>query len=156
MPVLKNPKHERFAQELAKGKTQIEAYKIAGYKPDDGAAARLSGNVRVQSRLAELQERGAKRAEITVETITRQLAEDRDLAKEVKSASAAVSATMGLAKLHGLIREKHEHTGANGGPIKHDLSGIPDEKLAVLEAILGSNPNLGGSKSRNPAEGDEA
>ena len=44
---LKNPKHERFAQELAKGKSATEAYRLAGYKPDDGHASRLAGNGRV-------------------------------------------------------------------------------------------------------------
>lgn len=141
VPVLQNAKHERFAQELAKGKSQIEAYQIAGYKKDDGAASRLSGNVKVQNRLAELLERGAKRAEVTIEQIAIQLDEDRALAREVKSPSAAVSASLGKAKLYGLIREKHEHSGPNGGPIKHDLSGLTDAQLAQLESILGSNPN---------------
>jgi hypothetical protein len=31
MDLLDNPKHERFAQELAKGKSATEAYKEAGY-----------------------------------------------------------------------------------------------------------------------------
>lgn len=30
MTALSNPKHERFAQELAKGKTATEAYVVAG------------------------------------------------------------------------------------------------------------------------------
>lgn len=141
MPVLKNPKHERFAQELAKGANQTEAYELAGYKPDRGAAARLSANVNVQNRLAELLERGARRAEVTIEQIAIQLDEDRALARKVKSPAAAVSASLGKAKLYGLIREKHEHSGPNGGPIKHDLSGLTDAQLAQLESILGSNPN---------------
>lgn len=141
MPVLKNPKRERFAQELAKGANQTEAYELAGYKPDRGAAARLSANVNVQNRLAELLERGARRAEVTIEQIAIQLDEDRALAREVKSPAAAVSASLGKAKLYGLIREKHEHSGPNGGPIKHDLSGLTDAQLAQLESILGSNPN---------------
>lgn len=65
MPALDNPRHERFAQELAKGKTQLEAYRLAGYRPDDGAANRLSGNVRVATRVKEITERAATRAEIT-------------------------------------------------------------------------------------------
>ena len=44
----------------------------------------------------------------TVETITRQLHEDRRLAHETKQANAAVQATMGLAKLHGLMVDKYE------------------------------------------------
>ncbi|WP_455872862.1 hypothetical protein [Rhizobium yanglingense] len=43
MPVLKNARHEKFAQALAKGKTATEAYAEAGFKPHDGNAARLRG-----------------------------------------------------------------------------------------------------------------
>lgn len=59
MPVLNNPKHERFAQGLAAGKSATEAYGAAGYKPHQPSASRLLSNVIVQSRVAELQARSA-------------------------------------------------------------------------------------------------
>ena len=65
MAALKNARHERFAQELAKGKSASEAYRVAGYKPDDGNAIRLTGNDKVKARLAELSERIAEKAEWT-------------------------------------------------------------------------------------------
>ncbi len=37
MPVLKNSRHERFAQNVAKGMSATEAYEKAGYKPNDGS-----------------------------------------------------------------------------------------------------------------------
>jgi hypothetical protein len=46
---LKNARHERFAQELAKGASQAEAYARAGYKPSEQIRARcatLAGFVR--------------------------------------------------------------------------------------------------------------
>ena len=46
MPVLKNPKHELYAQRLAKGETEASAYVAVGYKPDDGNASKLARNVR--------------------------------------------------------------------------------------------------------------
>ena len=49
-----------------------------------------------------------ERMDTTVETITRQLHEDRGLAHETKQADAAVQATMGLAKLHGLLVDKRQ------------------------------------------------
>lgn len=61
MPVLSNPRHERFAQELFKGKSAIEAYGDAGYSPDRGAATRLSANVSIVARVKELQETTAQR-----------------------------------------------------------------------------------------------
>jgi phage terminase small subunit len=33
MPVLKNARHEKFAQALAKGKSATDAYNEAGFKP---------------------------------------------------------------------------------------------------------------------------
>ena len=118
MGVLTNPKHERFAQALVKGLSQIDAYTEAGYKPCDGHAARLAGNGRIIARLAELQERAAEMAECTAADIARQLDEDRAFAKKVGSASAMVAASMGKAKVLGLIVDKGELTGRGGGPIQ--------------------------------------
>jgi hypothetical protein len=42
MPVLKNPRHERFAQLLASGKTAKDAYALAGYRPSESNGAWLS------------------------------------------------------------------------------------------------------------------
>jgi len=74
MPILKNPKHERFAQELAKGKSASDAYVAAGYKPKRQNASRLMTKDDIQIRVAEIQKRGADRAEITVENVLRELA----------------------------------------------------------------------------------
>lgn len=156
MPVLKNARHERFAQGLAKGQTASEAYVVAGYKPDDGHASRLAGNGKVKSRVAELQERAARIAETTAADIAMQLDEDRELARSVKAPSAAVSASMGKAKLFGLIKERHEHTGAGGGPIKHDMSVYSDEHLSQLATILGTASNARRSPGGNPPEGGKA
>ena len=42
--VLPNAKHERFAQELAKGKAVKEAYQIAGYKNRSSASSRAASS----------------------------------------------------------------------------------------------------------------
>lgn len=111
---LKNTRQEKFCHELAQGKSQLEAYVAAGYKPDDGAACRLSGNVRVIARLAELQKRTAEKATTTAADIARQLDEDREFARKVEHAPAAVAATLGKAKVLGLIidKAKIDHGGA--------------------------------------------
>jgi hypothetical protein len=47
MPVLKNPRHERFALLLAEGLSAYAAYKQAGYQPHDGNCAdRATGSGR--------------------------------------------------------------------------------------------------------------
>lgn len=119
MGVLSNPKHERFAQELAKGVSQSQAYTIAGYRASDAHASRLAGNGKVRARVLELQAEAASVAAITVADIIRQLDEDRAFAKEKGSAAAMVSASLGKAKLLGLIKERHEHTGRDGAPIEY-------------------------------------
>ena len=43
MPTLQNPRHEKFAQELAAGKSAAEAYAHCGYKPNYGNCIRLKG-----------------------------------------------------------------------------------------------------------------
>jgi phage terminase small subunit len=36
MPVLPNPRHEKFAEALAEGKPASSAYETAGYRPNGG------------------------------------------------------------------------------------------------------------------------
>ncbi len=108
MPMLQNPRHEAFAQALAKGKTRAEAYVEVGYKPSEPHASRLASNGKVTARVAELLGRAADRAVVSIETIARQLDEDRQLARELGQAGAAVNATMSKAKLYGLVTDRHE------------------------------------------------
>lgn len=117
---LDNPRHERFAQELAKGKSQIEAYESAGYKPNKSAASRLAEDVNVCERVAEIQERAAIRTEITVADITKRLlaiAEKGETSTEAPLLSVARASLMDAAKLNGLIVDKAELNGKDGGPL---------------------------------------
>ena len=74
MPLLTNVKHERFAQELAKGLTIDAAYVKAGYKSHRANAARLRAKEDVKARVAELMEIGARQAGVTVEMVVTELA----------------------------------------------------------------------------------
>lgn len=73
MPALGNVKHEAFAQGLARGLSASEAYVAAGYKESRSAASRLSTNVNVEARVAELVNKGAEKAEATVERVLKEL-----------------------------------------------------------------------------------
>lgn len=110
---LKNGKHEKFAQALAKGTAQGPAYAEAGYKRDDGAASRLSKNIKVQARVAELQSRAAEKVEFTIADMARQLDEDREFARECETPAAAVAASMGKAKVLGFLKDKLEIESRN-------------------------------------------
>jgi phage terminase small subunit len=108
LPRLDNPKHELFAQELAKGRTQVEAYQEAGYAPSEPNASRLTSNDKVAARVAEIQGRAAIRAEITVADIIAELEQARGVAlgAATPQSGAAVAASMGKAKLLGLVIDK--------------------------------------------------
>ena len=112
MPVLDNARHERFAQELAKGKSQTQAYIAAGYSPNgaNGHAARLVANGIIDARVMELKERVAVKVEWGIADAIRELDEARmaALAAETVQSSAAVNATMSKAKLLGLVVDKQQ------------------------------------------------
>lgn len=112
MAALSNARHERFAQELAKGKSATEAYVLAGYEESRSAASRLSANVNVQARAAELKDRAAAKTELTVASITERLIKIADEAQALGEASGlavARASMMDAAKLNGLIVERTEN-----------------------------------------------
>ena len=133
MPRIDNPKHELFAQELAKGKSQAEAYELAGYKGDRTGASRLATNDNIQARVAELVGRAAERAEISVASVTedlKRIARAAEQLGEASGLSVARAAAMDVAKLNGLIVEKKEvRTGSA-------LDDLPREALAELREML--------------------
>ena len=140
MPVLTNSKHERFARGLVEGKTGDQAYADAGYTPNRCNAARLKTKDNILLRVKELQEKHVERHNVTVDSLTGKLESARIHAMaDDKGASAAVSAVMGMAKLHGLDVNKHEH-GGSGKPIEvNDISQA--EKARVIAAALAEAVN---------------
>ena len=134
MPALTNPKHERFAQGLFRGKTQIEAYIDAGYKADSGAANRLSGKVSIQQRISEMQDASSIRVEITLASLMQEAGEIQAAAMEAKQLSAATAALTIKAKLAGLWVDKAENTNRNVDPAQ-----VTDAELAqVIQADSGT------------------
>ena len=140
MPVLPNHRHELFAQGLAQGKSATEAYGLAGYKEDRTAASRLSSNVNVQRRLAELLERAAVRTEITIATLTEMYLEDRKLAQAAGQYSVSKGAADSLGKLHGLIIERKE-TGPAGA-----FDRMNDDELDVFISERAGGIGVGSSR----------
>ena len=104
---IKDARQEAFARNLAEQMTEDEAYTKAGYKADRSNASKLTAKHHIQARVAFLQGLAAERTVTTIEDITRQLDVDHALAVANKQASAAVSATMGKAKVLGLIINRH-------------------------------------------------
>jgi hypothetical protein len=128
---IKNTRHERFAQERAKGKSIDKAYALAGFKPNRGNAARLNANEGVRERIATLQAKAAEKTLVTVEGLTSRLlkiAAKGENAKDAPLLSVARASLMDAAKLNGLIIDRSK--------IGLDLSGATDEELEVLERVL--------------------
>jgi phage terminase small subunit len=86
MPVLKNPKHELFAQEVAKGVTLETAYALAGYAPSRKNAQRLRSNEGVSRRVEEILSRAAEKTGVSIEKVLSELAKIgfSDIRKAVK------------------------------------------------------------------------
>jgi phage terminase small subunit len=115
VPTLRNPRHERFAHELASGNTADAAYVLAGYHENRSNAARLNANRDIQKRVAEIQSVGADRAAVTVETLIAEAEQARNKAMADKGgAAAAVAAITVKAKLAGLWRDKVAVTDPSG------------------------------------------
>lgn len=130
MAALKNHKHERFAQDLAKGMSQIDAYVNAGYKPNDGHAARLAGDGRIKDRVAEIIDRSVVRTEITLASLLQEAAEIQEAALKANQHSAAIAALTAKAKLAGLWVDKNENTNRNVA----DPASVSDAELAAVVA----------------------
>lgn len=110
MPVLKNAKHELYAQRLAKGETEASAYPAVGYRPDDGNASKLAR--KVCDRVQEITGRAAERTGLSVEYIINSLIDNVEICMARKSIRIKKTSNE-----HDRIVEidvtKHDAAGAN-------------------------------------------
>jgi hypothetical protein len=113
MAPLRNTKHEHFAQELAEGKSMIEAYKTAGYKPNRSHASRLVAKGNIKGRVAELQDAAAAETQITIESLINEAADIQKRATKAGQHSAAIAALIAKAKLAGRWIDRAEQRNTN-------------------------------------------
>jgi hypothetical protein len=73
---LRDSQHERFAQLLAAGSSQTQAYAGAGYEEDAGNASRLTRNDKVAQRVLHLKKLGETECVLTI-------AEKRRICREI-------------------------------------------------------------------------
>jgi phage terminase small subunit len=110
MPLLSNPRHERFAQELARGRSSTEAYKEAGYDCEGSsawsAASRLSRNVQVSARVRELQTAGAERAVLTEEWVISRLMANAERAMQAEAVTDHQGEATGEFKYDGAVANR--------------------------------------------------
>lgn len=136
-------KQRRFATAVALGTTPIDAAGVAGYHPDrrNDWARRNMDNALVRAMIALLQEAhpvadadasgigDSAEGSVTREDVVRMLSADRRLAYRKGTPSAAVSASLAIARLNGLIVERRQ---VEAKP----LAEMSDEELAQHLAAL--------------------
>ena len=114
-------KQELFAQKFIQcNENATEAYRqsygVGNMKPEtvNRRGHDVAHNSKVLARIDHLRAEIAKRHNVTVDTLIKELDDARKcaLAAETPQTSAAVAATMGKAKLMGLDKQILEHTGA--------------------------------------------
>lgn len=161
MEALRNERHETFAQALAQGKTQAEAFRLAyprskNWKPDAvwSKASTLAKRPEVQARAEYLRERAKERAakvraeteERVVESVLYTLAdamreaeEALRIARERQHAGWIAQAVKLRAQLMGLLVERRE---IKGDP----LDQLNTEQLRqvgeMIRSALGETPLL--------------
>lgn len=114
------PKQEKFCQQYVElgnaSEAYRQAYNAAAMKDAtvNRKAKELQDNGKITARIDELKAHHAERHDMTVDDIAEMLKEDRNFARKCETPGAAVTATMGLAKLYGHLRDKVEHTSPDG------------------------------------------
>ena len=110
------PKQEKFCQLYVETGSASEAYRqsydSSNMKPEtvNVKASELLSNGKIAVRVGQLRERLVKKHNVTVDSLIEELEQARKLAFETAQVSAAVSATMGKAKLCGLDKQVIEQT----------------------------------------------
>jgi hypothetical protein len=95
-------------------------------------ASTLLSNIKVSSRVDQLKAAHRERHEITVDDLVAELEEARAIAKKNEVPASMVAATMGKAKLLGLVVDKNEHTGKDGEKLIPANTNSRDLARAVL------------------------
>lgn len=128
-------KQEAFALKYVECNNASEAYRHAydvgkNTKPETvwEEACKTLARHKVSTRVAELQEALRERTMVTVESITAELEEARQVGRSTEQSSAMTSASMGKAKLHGLLVDKTEAT------VKHEFDGAAEALASILAA----------------------
>lgn len=105
-------KQERFAQKYIELGNASEAYRQSfdasrcTDKSVHELASKMLKREEVGLKVEQLQKEHAERHAVTIESLTMELEEARSMAIIEKQNAAAVSATMGKAKIHGIGSEK--------------------------------------------------
>ena len=155
------PKQESFCQLYIELGNASEAYRQS-YDADSMnehtvhvKASELLSNGKVTARLEQIRAEHKKRHNITIDTLLLELEEARQIALspelEKPQTAAAVSATMGKAKLLGLDKKIIDIT-TNGQSLNKpslDVSKLSDEQLRNLDTIIAQASESGAVEKKS-------
>jgi hypothetical protein len=136
VPILRNARHEKFAQELAQGRSASEAYVNAGFRASRQNAGRLRTKDDVSARVREIQGVGAASAEVSIASLLDELEAARVKATSLGQLSAAVRASVEKGRIAGLVVERQAIEVAHSDN-RHD-DPPPEVILARICEELGS------------------
>ena|SRR5690242_12575524 len=147
MPILRNPRHERFAQLLAGGKSARDGYELAGYRRSDSNGAWLAKKEHIRDRIAEInretleRERttaavAAERAAVTRQSLIEMAEALYTQAKKAGQTAAAVAALKEMGVLSGIRIERSER----GAPGEFDFLEQMDEAQLLVFIETGELP----------------
>ena len=127
------PKQEKFAQEYVATGNASEAYRRSyNVKPTTkdssvhSNASNLLADTLVRQRVQQIKASIVQRHELTIDDILDELEEAREMGKITQQSSSMVSASMGKAKLLGLIIDRKEIT------VHGMISAMTDDELAAF------------------------
>ncbi|TSB03975.1 terminase small subunit [Sphingorhabdus contaminans] len=138
------PKQEAFCLAYVETGNASEAYRRAydaeNMKPEtiNVQASKMLSDPKIAIRLAVLRDEHVERHNLTVDDLIAQLDEDRTFARDLKAPAAAITASMGKAKLLGFLTDKIEHSGIQNRQWS-------DEDIAVRAASI-----IASVRQRNP------
>ncbi len=130
------PQQEKFAQGVASGKSQAEAYREAyprSKKWDQDAvysnASTMASDTKVLQRIDELRKPIVARVRYDLEKAMTEAQEGMQLARSLENPSAFVSAVTLRSKLNGLLVDRHM-------AVPHILDGLTHEEVRALHDAL--------------------
>jgi len=135
------PKQERFVVEYMLDLNATQAAARAGYsaKTAHVQGPRLLGNVGVAAAIQTAQAEFRERMEVSKESVTTQLNDAYDMAKDNGQTAVMVQATMGIAKVHGLLVDKTEEVKPVENMTPDELAAESDRIRAELDALRADN-----------------
>ena len=150
MPALANPRHEKFAQAVASGKSASEAYRQCGAngKNGDVQAAKLVVKGSIRERIAELKEAQSHKCELSRDQLREFLTE------VILTPAGEVDEHSRLCQSYKVTQESREIRMPDklraieqlvklcgwNEPEKHEL-GADDELMELLKELRGSSPS---------------